>query len=69
MAPCRPADRRWRGVGVEVDSDWALGDGPKVECPLEALVLAMAGRSDALDELAGDGLPTLQHRTELNLNN
>jgi uncharacterized protein (TIGR03083 family) len=64
------AKRRIVGLRLSAtDSDWVLGDGPKVEGPLEALVLAMAGRADALGELAGDGFPTLQTRTELNLNN
>ena len=46
------------------DATWSAGDGPEVEGPMEALVLAMAGRPDAIMELSGCGLPTLQARLE-----
>lgn len=46
------------------DGAWSLGDGPDVEGPMEALVLAMAGRLADLQQLAGSGLPTLRARVE-----
>lgn len=42
------------------DADWSRGSGPEVIGPAEALVMAMAGRSAALDDLGGDGVPMLR---------
>ncbi|MCU1454215.1 MAG: hypothetical protein JWN46_2361 [Acidimicrobiales bacterium] len=39
-----------------------MTQGPIVEGPLQSLVLAMAGRGDALDDLAGDRLARLRAR-------
>lgn len=47
---------------VATDVDWARGAGPVVEGPAEALLLAMTGRSVALPDLSGDGLPVLAGR-------
>jgi len=47
---------------VATDLDHAVGDGPEVRGPAEALVLAMSGRRATLDELDGDGLETLRAR-------
>ena len=47
---------------VATDVDWTAGDGPEVTGPGEALLVAAAGRGQALDDLSGDGLPTLQKR-------
>jgi uncharacterized protein (TIGR03083 family) len=44
------------------DIGWTRGDGPLVRGPGEALVMAMAGRQVALDELEGDGVPILRER-------
>lgn len=44
------------------DVDWSSGDGPSVEGPLASLILAMAGRKPALDELNGEGLQHLRTR-------
>lgn len=44
------------------DADVTLGDGPEVTGPLLALLLAVSGRTVALDELSGEGLPTLAER-------
>lgn len=44
------------------DADWSAGDGPEVAGPIEALVLTLSGRFVALDELHGDGVPTVRHR-------
>jgi uncharacterized protein (TIGR03083 family) len=42
-----------------LDIDWSVGDGPEVTGPAEALVLATAGRSVVLSDLAGPGLSLL----------
>src|SRR4029078_11293753 len=44
------------------DITWTHGDGPEVQGPGEALLVALAGRPVALDELTGDGLETLRGR-------
>jgi uncharacterized protein (TIGR03083 family) len=55
----------WRARGVRLvatDVDWSLGRGADVRGPGEALLMVMAGRPDALRELAGPGLPRLTSR-------
>ncbi|MCU1642154.1 MAG: hypothetical protein JWN03_2429 [Nocardia sp.] len=49
---------RWEAT----DADWSRGTGPLVRGPGEALVVAMAGRAAALDDLEGDGVPDLRSR-------
>jgi hypothetical protein len=44
------------------DIDWTHGNGPTVSGDAEALLLAITGRTTALDRLSGDGLPTLRGR-------
>jgi uncharacterized protein (TIGR03083 family) len=44
------------------DLAWSHGSGPKVEGPGKALVLAMVGRTAALKDLSGDGVPELTRR-------
>jgi uncharacterized protein (TIGR03083 family) len=44
------------------DIDWSAGEGPVVEGPAEALVLAGSGRPAALADLRGDGVATLKER-------
>ena len=44
------------------DTEWSTGSGPTVEGPAQQLVLAVAGRRQALDGLSGDGLATLRAR-------
>ncbi|KXO89745.1 hypothetical protein AXK56_06145 [Tsukamurella pulmonis] len=44
------------------DADVAFGDGPEVSGPLLALLLAVSGRTVALSELDGEGLPVLVER-------
>jgi uncharacterized protein (TIGR03083 family) len=62
-APPIKASRRIRGLRlVATDLDWTSGSGPVVEGPAEPLLMAMAGREDALDELAGPGKATLTER-------
>jgi uncharacterized protein (TIGR03083 family) len=46
------------------DMLWTHGDGPDVRGTGEALLMAMCGRAEVLDELTGDGVDTL--RTRLN---
>lgn len=47
---------------VATDVDWTHGTGPEVSGPGEALLLALAGRPQALSELSGPGLATLTDR-------
>jgi hypothetical protein len=46
------------------DLGWSSGRGPVVEGPGEALLMAVAGRRDAVGELSGPGQPTLAARIE-----
>jgi uncharacterized protein (TIGR03083 family) len=41
------------------DVEWSYGDGPEVTGPAEALVMMMAGRLAALDDLSGEGRAAL----------
>lgn len=48
----------WRARGVRLvatDLDWVHGSGPEVNGPGEALLMAMAARPDALNQLSGRG--------------
>ena len=47
---------------MATDMDWSHGNGPEVTGPAEALVMMMAGRLVALDELTGEGKITLVTR-------
>ncbi|MFD4460929.1 maleylpyruvate isomerase family mycothiol-dependent enzyme [Nocardia sp. NPDC058480] len=47
---------------VATDIDWSSGDGPEVRGPGEAIALAVVGRTVALDDLTGGGLPELRRR-------
>lgn len=47
---------------VAVDLDWSAGSGPEVRGPGEAVLLAIAGRNVAADQLTGPGLTTLRPR-------
>ena len=62
-APPIGAFRRIRGLRlVATDLDWSMGRGAEVSGPGEALLMAMAGRRDAVGDLAGPGLPVLAAR-------
>ncbi len=51
------AKKRTKGLRFEAkDVDWSWGDGPVIEGPGEALLMAMLGRSDAFADLSGAGL-------------
>jgi uncharacterized protein (TIGR03083 family) len=55
--------RRLAGLRFEAtDLDWSSGAGPLVAGPAEALMMAMAGRTVALGELDGSGVPLLRTR-------
>jgi uncharacterized protein (TIGR03083 family) len=57
------AKKRIAGLKLTAtDVDWSHGDGPEVTGPAEALVMMMAGRSVALDDLSGEGKPALATR-------
>jgi Mycothiol maleylpyruvate isomerase N-terminal domain len=45
------------------DGDWRHGSGPEAAGPAIALVMAMTGRTTALDDLDGDGVEVLRGRT------
>ena len=57
------ARRRIKGLRLQAtDVDWAHGNGPKVTGPGEALLMAMAGRPAAVEDLCGPGCATLSAR-------
>ena len=63
MAPPLPARRNVRGLRlVATDLDWSRGSGEAVTGPGEALLMAVCGRAEALPELTGPGLATLESR-------
>jgi uncharacterized protein (TIGR03083 family) len=54
-----------RAAGVRLtatDADWSRGSGPEVSGPALSLVLAVTGRTVALDDLTGPGLDLLRAR-------
>ncbi len=58
----RPA-RRTKGLRlVATDVHWSRGTGLEVRGPGEALVMVLAGRPAALEDLDGGGLPILRDR-------
>lgn len=62
-APVLPSRRNAAGLrAIASDSDWQHGDGPEVRGPTEALLMAFAGRADALGDLHGPGLVALTQR-------
>lgn len=63
FAPPLPAKGNRRGLRlVATDLHWSFGSGPEVTGPGEALLMAVAGRAQALPELSGPGLPALARR-------
>lgn len=62
-APPIPVKRNARGLRVVAsDMEWQRGEGPEVRGPGEALLMTLAGRGAALDDLSGPGLSTLAPR-------
>jgi uncharacterized protein (TIGR03083 family) len=58
-----PGPKLFRGIrAFATDAEWSAGDGLDVTGPIEALILTMAGRYAALDQLHGDGTATLHKR-------
>jgi uncharacterized protein (TIGR03083 family) len=66
LVPTNPrlgAGRRMRGLRLTAtDVAWQHGDGPEVSGTGEALLMAMTGRQDAVNELGGPGQATLAGR-------
>jgi len=61
-APLR-AKKRLVGLKLEAtDVEWSTGDGPEVRGPCMSLILAMVGRTGALDDCEGPGVETLRAR-------
>jgi uncharacterized protein (TIGR03083 family) len=62
-SPAVRGARRARGMRlVATDLKWAHGSGPELTGPAEALLMAMAARPDALNQLAGPGKTLLAQR-------
>jgi uncharacterized protein (TIGR03083 family) len=58
-----PAKKRVAGLKLRAtDTAWSSGDGPEVSGPLVAILMAITGRTAALDDLSGDGVATLRQR-------
>lgn len=47
---------------IATDAEFRVGDGPAATGPLLSLVMAMAGRREALADLEGTGVPVLSRR-------
>ncbi|WP_336158545.1 maleylpyruvate isomerase family mycothiol-dependent enzyme [Amycolatopsis sp. VC5-11] len=63
-APPIGVSRRLTGLrAVATDLDWTSGTGVEVRGPAEALLLTLAGRRAAADDLSGPGLDVLISRT------
>jgi uncharacterized protein (TIGR03083 family) len=57
------AKKRIAGLTLRAtDVEWSNGSGPEVTGPMASLVLAMCGRSLALDDLSGDGVTAMRGR-------
>ena len=58
------AKKRIAGLRLRAtDMDWSHGNGPEVRGPGEALVMLMAGRLVALEDLSGEGRAELAARS------
>jgi uncharacterized protein (TIGR03083 family) len=56
--------QRAKGLHFEAtDLDWRWGEGPLVQGPGEAILMAILGRRHAVADLDGDGLAALRSRT------
>ncbi|GAA2092080.1 maleylpyruvate isomerase family mycothiol-dependent enzyme [Microlunatus panaciterrae] len=62
-SPELPGWRHSRGLRLTpTDLDWRHGSGPELTGPAEAMLMAIAGRRDAIGELSGPGQPLLARR-------
>jgi uncharacterized protein (TIGR03083 family) len=62
-APTLAATKRIRGLTLKAtDLDWTTGDGPLIEGPGEALLMAIAGRDGITLGLTGPGVSILAGR-------
>ncbi len=67
-APTLAATKRIRGLTLKAtDLDWTTGDGPVIEGPGEALLMAIAGRDEITPELTGPGVSILAERIAINV--
>lgn len=60
-----PLGARSRIAGLQLraaDGEWSLGTGHEVCGPIDALLLSMAGRRSAMDDLTGGGVERLRSR-------
>jgi hypothetical protein len=58
-----PGRKLFEGLrATATDAEWTAGDGIDIAGPIEPLVLTLAGRLTALDQLHGDGIATLRLR-------
>ena len=60
-----PLRAKKRLVGLKLtatDVDWSTGEGPEVAGPCMSLIMAMVGRTGAMDDCDGPGLETLRSR-------
>ena len=63
VQPVFGAKKRIAGLTLRAtDAAWSTGTGPAVEGSAQQLLLAVAGRRAALDQLTGDGVATLRAR-------
>ncbi len=61
----KPLNGKKRSTGLRFvadDIDWSAGEGPEVRGPAMSLILAMVGRSRALDDCTGPGVDILRGR-------
>ncbi len=61
----KPLNGKKRSSGLRFvadDIDWSAGEGPEVRGPAMSLILAMVGRSRALDDCSGPGVDVLRGR-------
>jgi uncharacterized protein (TIGR03083 family) len=57
------AGRRLAGLRLAAtDCSWSAGTGPLAEGPIAAILLALTGRSAAVERLSGPGVPELSNR-------
>jgi uncharacterized protein (TIGR03083 family) len=56
--------RRIAGLSLRAtDIDWSTGSGPVVSGPMLSLLMAMAGRQAAIEDLEGEGVEALRSRS------